>query len=127
MQEFIDRKHIPASLEGDENWTYQYIEPVSGENEKLKDVETRDKMLAERGKLYKEYEDATLAWIRGDDVKAKRDEIAARLRDDYWKVDPYVRSRSFYDRTAVLLPGGGLDWYPDEKKVNGEAKADDVD
>ncbi|KAK4463310.1 phosphatidylinositol transfer protein CSR1 [Cladorrhinum samala] len=127
MQEFIDRKHIPTALEGDENWTYQYVEPVSGENDKLKDVGTRDTLLAARAKLYQEYEDATLAWIKGDDVKAKREEIAGRLRDDYWKVDPYVRSRSFYDRTGVLLPNGGLNWYPDETKANGETKAEDVD
>ncbi|KAK4160132.1 cral trio domain protein [Cladorrhinum sp. PSN259] len=135
MQEFIPLKHIPSALEGEENWTYQYVEPVAGENDKLKDVETRDKLLAERAKLYKEYEDATLAWIKGDNVNTKRDEIAERMKVDYWKVDPYVRSRSFYDRTGVLLPGGGLNWYPAEKTANGEVKeevkaetqADDVD
>ncbi|KAK3985636.1 phosphatidylinositol transfer protein CSR1 [Cladorrhinum sp. PSN332] len=126
MQEFIPIKHIPSSLEGEENWTYQYAEPVAGENDKLKDTETRDKLLAERGKLFQEYEAATLAWIKGDDVKAKRDEIADRMRVDYWKVDPYLRARSFYDRTGVLLPGGGLDWYPSEKKENGEAKPEEV-
>jgi hypothetical protein len=146
MEEFIPLKHIPKDLEGEEDWTYQYVEPVEGENDKLADTTTRDRLLAARAGLYKEYEDATLEWIRnpeGDkaaEIKARRNEIAGRLREDYWVVDPYLRARSYYDRIGVLLPGGKIDWYPEPKKTSGdngtaaapaaaavETSADDID
>ena len=134
MEAFIPIKHIPKDLEGEEDWTYQYVEPVEGENAKLADAETRDRLLAARAALYKEYEDATIEWIqsggegdKGAEIKAKRNAIAGRLREDYWNVDPYLRARSYYDRIGVLLPGGKLDWYPEDKAVeaagNGAAAA----
>ncbi|KAK4192160.1 phosphatidylinositol transfer protein CSR1 [Podospora australis] len=142
MQEFIDLKHIPKDLEGQEDWSYKFVEPVAGENDKMKDTTTRDSLLKAREALYKAYEDATLEWIAqggeaaaATEIKRKREELAAKLRDDYWNLDPYLRARSYYDRTGVLLPGGKLDWYPSEKKANGTATAapttntaaDDVD
>ncbi|KAK3305716.1 CRAL-TRIO domain-containing protein [Chaetomium strumarium] len=128
MEEFIPMKHIPKDLEGEEDWTYQYVEPVEGENDKLNDTETRDRLLAARQELYKEYEETTLEWIQnpeGDkasEIKARRNAIANKLREDYWNVDPYLRARSYYDRIGVLQPGGKLNWYP-EPKVNGDAPA----
>lgn len=132
MEEFIPLKHIPKDLEGEEDWTYKYIEPVEGENAKLADTETRDRLLAVREGLYKEYEEATMEWIQnaadGDkaaEIKARRNDIASRLREDYWNVDPYLRARSYYDRIGVLLPGGKLNWYPEAKPeaANGTAAA----
>lgn len=154
MEEFIPQKHIPKSLDGAEDWTYSYVEPSpdSDENAKLSDTETRDRLLAARAQLYKAYEDATMEWIQaGEDktkvaeAKKKREEVAERLREDYWGVDPYLRARSYYDRIGVLLPGGRLNWYPEagEKRegegvngskdaaaaapVEGQTSADDLD
>ncbi|KAL2260483.1 hypothetical protein VTK26DRAFT_5503 [Humicola hyalothermophila] len=145
MEEFIDMKHIPKDLDGEEDWTYSYVEPSADENEKLKDTATRDRLLAARSALYKEFDDATLEWIRaaaGDEeggsgsgktvaeIKARREAIAERLREDYWVVDPYLRARSYYDRTGVLLPGGKLKWYSEgegkekeKEKETGEVPA----
>lgn len=87
-------------------------------------------MLAAREGLYKEYEEATLQWIQnpqGDkaaEIKARRESIATKLRDDYWNVDPYVRSRSYYDRIGVLQPGGRINWYPESKAEAGNGMAD---
>ncbi|KAH6615719.1 putative phosphatidylinositol transporter protein [Chaetomium sp. MPI-SDFR-AT-0129] len=133
MEEFIAIKHIPKDLDGEEDWTYEYVEPVEGENAKLADVETRDRLLAARGELYKAYEEATAEWIRlagagtvagsdakgaaAEEIKTKRTELAEKLRVDYWNVDPYLRARSYYDRTGLLLPGGKLNWYPETKAV----------
>ncbi|EAQ83340.1 hypothetical protein CHGG_09744 [Chaetomium globosum CBS 148.51] len=122
MEAFIPLKHIPKDLEGEEDWTYEYVEPAEGENAKLADTETRDRLLAAREGLVKEYEAATLDWIasaadkdKAAEVKARRNALAAKLREDYWNVDPYIRARSYYDRIGVLLPGGKLDWYPEPK------------
>ncbi|KAK4203601.1 hypothetical protein QBC40DRAFT_166805 [Triangularia verruculosa] len=121
MQEYIPLKHIPKDLDGEEDWSYKYVEPVPGENDKMKDTATRDELLATRKELYKQYEEATIEWIKTkeDGVKKRREEIAERMRVDYWRVDPYIRARSYYDRTGVLLPGGEVDWYPGENKKNG--------
>ncbi|KAK1757217.1 phosphatidylinositol transfer protein CSR1 [Echria macrotheca] len=122
MEEFIAPKQLPKELDGEEDWEYAFVEPVPGENERMKDVETRDKLLAAREVLVKEFEDATAQWIahpdgeEGETLKTKRAELAGRLREDYWNLDPYVRARSFYDRTGVLLPGGVLDFYPEQTK-----------
>jgi len=96
---------------------------VPGENDIMKDTETRDKLLAARAEIVKEYEAATLEWIRdtGDveGIKKKRNEIAGRLKVDYWVLDPYLRARSYYDRVGMINPGGRIQFYPakEEEKV----------
>jgi hypothetical protein len=142
LEEFIAPSQILKELGGDEDWEYKFVEPVAGENDKLKDTETRDKLIASREEIVKEFEAETLKWIQnpeGDEAaktKAKRDEIASRLKADYWKLDPYVRARSIYDRTGAILDGGKIDWYSGSKAdaapANGaaaapETNADDVD
>lgn len=118
MEEFVPASHIIKELNGAEDWTYNYIEPVPGENDLMKDVETRDKLLAERKEIVREYEDATLEWIhdggKNEAIKTKRNELANKLRDDYWKLDPYIRARSYYDRVGLINPGGRLQFYPGE-------------
>ena len=102
-------------MEGDEDWVYKYVESVPGENDKMKDTTTRDKLLADREELYKAYENSTLEWIQSPqsaEIKARRNEIAAQLKQGYWVLDPYIRARSFYDRVGILQPGGKVDLYP---------------
>ncbi|CCC12175.1 hypothetical protein SMACR_05913 [Sordaria macrospora] len=146
MSEFISPDKVPKDLDGQEDWDYKYVEPVPGENDKMKDTETLNRLQAARAELVKEYEEATLRWIQAGngnsspELKKKRDEIAEKLRVDYWQLDPYIRARSFYDRIGVLLPGGKLDPYLQSKKdgVSGitesvakvgvnDTQADDVD
>lgn len=123
MEEFIAPNHILKELDGDEDWQYKYLEPVPGENDKMKDTETRDRLLATREQLYADYEAATIEWIQTPEdeqshkIKARREAIAAKLREDYWILDPYLRARSLYDRTGVLQLGGKLDYYPKPEEV----------
>ena len=145
MEEFIAPGNILKELDGDEDWTYRYVEPVPGENDRMKDSETRDRLLADRERLFTDYEQATIQWIHspvGEDVgeiKARRNAIATKLRDGYWNLDPYIRARSLYDRTGILRPGGEVNYYPETTtevpvKTNGasspavvQTTADDVD
>ncbi|KAI2634563.1 CRAL-TRIO domain-containing protein [Xylaria nigripes] len=142
LEKFIDKDKIPDEMEGTSGWNYEYIEPVPGENDKMKDTKTRDLLLKERETLYEDFENKTMEWIHEDDatkctaIKSERNAIAQKLREQYWKLDPYIRSRSLYDRIGVIKPGGTLDYYPPWKAVaptNGavataaETSADDVD
>lgn len=143
LEEFIDKDRIPKYLDGPEDWTFKYMEPVPGENDKMKDTATRDKLLQERETLYKDFESHTAAWVHeGDAEKRKallveRNGVAKKLRQQYWQLDPYIRARSFYDRIGVIKGDGTVDHYPQSSATkpvpvsNGmatqETSADDVD
>ena len=89
LEKFIPKSRILSELEGDEKWDYQYIEPVLGENDIMKDTATRDKIIEEREVMVQKFENATKAWIVGDDEKAaERNAIAEELNSNYWKLDP---------------------------------------
>ncbi|KAJ6788910.1 hypothetical protein PWT90_00121 [Aphanocladium album] len=123
LEEFIAPNHIPKELDGDEDWEYKYIEPVENENAAMKDTATRDNILEERSALTKEFQEATKLWIReadaesGKQAREKRDSVAIQLRDNYWKLDPYVRARSLYDRQGVIGANGAINFYPSEAAV----------
>ncbi|KAJ6439955.1 phosphatidylinositol transfer protein CSR1 [Purpureocillium lavendulum] len=123
LEEFIAPSQIIKELDGDEDWQYEYEEPAEGENEAMKDTETRDQLLKARADLYSEFEAATRAWIRtpdsdqGKQAKAEREQVAQKLHSGYWNLDPYVRARSLYDRRGDILPNGKVNWY--NKSENG--------
>lgn len=123
MEEYISHDRLLKEMDGGEDWEYKYLEPVPGENDKMKDTTTRDRMLAAREELVKQYEEATRQWIKephsekGAKAKAERNSIAAKLKADYWALDPYIRARSLYDRIGMILPTGTLNYYPQAPKV----------
>lgn len=114
LEEFVAKSHIIKELGGDEDWAYHFVEPVPGENSRMDDEATKQKLLAERETIVQSYEKATLEWIagRGTEIKSQRNAIANELKEDYWRLDPYVRARTVYDRTGIIQPGGGLNFYP---------------
>lgn len=117
LEEFIDSSRIIKELEGDEDWEFEYTEPIEGENDAMKDTETRDSLMMARQNLYKEFEANTNRWMRHSSseearlLMAERDGIAAKLSDSYWQLDPYLRARSVYDRQGMIRSGGDIDWY----------------
>ena len=110
---FIESSKILTELGGSNPWTYEYKEPVPGENDIMKDVEAKERLLAKRRELAKEYENSVLQWgdIEKEDVegwkqsRAKRDGIADQLRRSYWDLDPFLRAKSIYDRNGELKTG----------------------
>lgn len=128
LEEFIDPSHIIKELEGDEEWEYKYEEPREEENAKMKETDRRDTLLSERKTKYAEFEEETRKWIRSPDseegrkAKAKREGIAEELQKSYWKLDPYLRSRSLYDRQGIIQSEGQVNWYKPEDKENAAPK-----
>ncbi|KAM3559463.1 hypothetical protein MY1884_003459 [Beauveria asiatica] len=104
-------------LGGDLDWEYEYVEPVEGENDLMKDTATRDRLLAERKEIGKRFEAATRKWVQAStpEINAERTSLANELRVNYWKLDPYIRARSMYDRNGNLRGGKKVAWYDDEK------------
>lgn len=124
LEGFVPKNQIPTECGGEEKWEYTYPEPVPGENDLMKDVATRDGLQSSRAELVKKYESMILDWIHEGDSQGKsldekrkeRDTIAEDLRSNYWKLDPYVRARSLYDRIGIIQQDGKLDFYPAENK-----------
>ena len=138
LEEFIHPGQILKELGGDENWEYEYVEPVSGENDTMKDTATRDKLLETRKTIVKDFESATEDWIHksegseASNIKAERSRLATLLRENYWELDPYLRARSLYDRQGAIQKGGKVNWYqtkaePVQTTPAVETSADDVD
>lgn len=115
LSEFVPRANIPEEMGGEEKWTYSYIEPKDDENALMKDTEAHDRLQAERDDVVRKYEEATAAWVLGradaDVVKKERGSLAAELKTNYWKMDPYLRARTLYDRNGDLGPTGELNFY----------------
>jgi hypothetical protein len=141
LEEYLPSGRIPKELDGPEDWEYQYVEPVPGENDRMKDTATRDRLQAARDALIQDYTKATLNWVKaGADltqataIKKQREDIAAKLRASYWELDPYIRARSLFDRIGIMQ-GEKMDFYPTKNTVANaaaeapktETSADDLD
>lgn len=119
LEKFVPKNQIPKELGGDENWVYKYPEPVPGENDTMKDEATRSAIEANRTQIVSRYESTVLEWIKAgsnssniEERRRERDTVAEDLRQNYWKLDPYVRARTLYDRMGMINPGGQLAFYP---------------
>ncbi|OQD68536.1 hypothetical protein PENDEC_c034G00800 [Penicillium decumbens] len=115
LKKLIPQGQILKELGGEEDWEYEFIEPKEKENDRLKDAITRESILAERKKLSDELFTLTADWIsssKSDRSSTRRDEVITKLRENYWKLDPYVRARNILDRTGVIKEGGSIDFYP---------------
>jgi len=139
LSHYVPKSQIPTELGGDEKWTYKYPEPVPGENDKMSEEKPKLELESERADIVKRYESTVLDWVHAgaaerdvDERRRERDEMAEQLRQNYWKLDPYVRARTLYDRMGVIQSGGKLDFYEQAKHSIGQPKvvdtsADDLD
>jgi hypothetical protein len=127
LESYVPKSQIPTELGGDEKWEYSYVEPQEGENDLMKDTAARKALQSTRAEIVKKYEAALLGWIHDAPEEAEalkqrreqRDAVAEELRTNYWKLDPYVRARTLYERLGVLQEAGKLDFYP-KKQVEKE-------
>ncbi|KAJ4331893.1 phosphatidylinositol transfer protein csr1 [Ascochyta clinopodiicola] len=125
LEKFVPRNQIPKELGGDENWSYTYPEPVAGENDTMQDEASRQAIQTDRTQIVNRYESTVLAWVKAgaqggsiEERRRERDAVAEELRQNYWKLDPYVRARTLYDRMGVIQQGGQLAFYPTAPAVS---------
>ena len=113
-------------LEGDEQFDYKYIEPVPGENDIMKDTATRDQIQEERDSMVQRFEEATKQWIAGEEsASAERDAVVNELNENYWKLDPYIRARTLYDRLGAIGERGGFVYAKTEETKESEPKSEE--
>lgn len=115
LEQLIPREHIIKELGGEKDWEYSYPEPQPHENDRLHDVITRQTLLEGRKKLGEDLFKLTVEWVStpgAESVREQRDSVIAALHENYWKLDPYVRSRTYLDRTGVIQEGGKIEFYP---------------
>ena len=129
LEQYIPRRRIVKEMGGDEDWTYEYVEPLAGENKLVEEDEgtgPRERLRSERNEEILQFQTRTFDWIASGHASVKRDRdlLAARLKENYWQLDPYVRARTLYDRTGVIGTGGRIEYYsstPSSPAVNGAA------
>lgn len=124
LAKFIDMDNIPFELGGDEDWEYTYPEPYDGENRLMEDTKRRQELETERKGLIDQFEAATFDWVLANGINdaepaARRAKVAAELSRNYWQLDPYVRSRTLYDRMGIIGEKGQYVPYPTHPPFDG--------
>lgn len=112
LHKVVPRDRLPIiHYDGLDDWKYNYVPAVAGENDVQKDTATKDKLLAERHSLENKFDSVTRAWIKNINGKnsSERDEVAQELREQYTILTPYVRAKNLYQRLGVAHDGR-VDW-----------------
>jgi CRAL/TRIO domain len=110
LEKFIEPSLILKELGGANPYEYTYSDPTDGENAVMKDEESKKALLEERTALAEKYEEVIKEWVKSEkdvdgsweELKQKRNGVAEELKKNYWKLDPYVRARSVYDRNGEM-------------------------
>ncbi|GJJ67687.1 hypothetical protein EMPS_00033 [Entomortierella parvispora] len=122
LTEIIDADHLPTKYDGGrDQYAYQYLPVVAGENDRMKDTETKERLLEEWKAIMWKFEALTREWIackktegaRAEEViEAERLALTKELRVAYFKLDPYIRARNLYHRSEhpVLQADGTSVW-----------------
>ncbi|KAG0308259.1 hypothetical protein BGZ98_008519 [Dissophora globulifera] len=122
LTEIIDAEHLPTKYEGGKDqFEYKYIPVAAGENDRMKDTETRDRLLEEWKAILWKFEALTREWIECNKKEGSRPEavieeerlqLTKDLRVAFFKVDPYIRARTLYHRSEhpVLQADGSAEW-----------------
>lgn len=116
LLDFIDKPNLQKSFGGGDPWEYKYIEPTHGENDRMRS-EKKDEVRAERDALAARFEKLTLEWAGTDPASgegrakdAERTALAGELGRSFWRMDPYVRARTYYHRAGVIGEQGNVDF-----------------
>ncbi|KAF9937096.1 hypothetical protein BGZ75_002341 [Mortierella antarctica] len=124
LTDIIDADKLPVKYDGGKDqYTYKYIPVSAGENDRMKDTETKERLLEEWKAIMWKFEALTREWIackkpetvnpRSEEViEEERLNVTKDLRVAYFKLDPYIRARNLYHRSEhpVLQADGTSIW-----------------
>ncbi|EAQ84342.1 hypothetical protein CHGG_08356 [Chaetomium globosum CBS 148.51] len=113
---FIAQENLQKCYGGQDSWEYKYIEPVQGEDARMRS-EKKQQVETDRTVLLRQFEQLSLEWVQmkpdspdATRKAAERRELAEQMRENYWHLDPFVRARSCYDRAGVINDSGAVDY-----------------
>lgn len=117
LAKFIPKERLETCYGGEDPWTYEYKEPIPGENDPMKATEERSAIQRERDNIATEFEKQTARWVTfhpttdtAKQISIKRADLASDLFDNYWKLDKFVRTRTYYDRIGAVSSKGEVDF-----------------
>ncbi|KAJ1967934.1 phosphatidylinositol transfer protein csr1 [Dispira parvispora] len=124
FENFIDPTQLVDWLGGQSSFRYEYQKPTPEENKLMKNVEERDRRLAQYTALTNQLEEVTRSWAELGaplddnesakqelaDLQSKRMALAEELRQVVRDMDPYIRARTLYHRMGVLQAHGSSTW-----------------
>ncbi len=110
----VPAERLIADLDGQVTTGFDFVEPREGENEKMNDKATKDKLWKKYMSLVDEFEDATRKQIDSDgrDQKNenKRDILIKKLRIAQFDLEPYIRGMTVYARDGTVDGQGKVTW-----------------
>lgn len=83
----------------------------------MKEEEKRKQIQDERDDLAKQFDQTTIEWMaldpKSEEAKekaSKRLDLAKKLRENYWRIDPHIRAKTYYHRAGVVGPAGEVNF-----------------
>lgn len=110
LLQYISKDNLLDDLGGDSESGYKYTPYVEGENDHMKDVARRDEIQKQRHQTAMKFEKVTKEWVDSKDkaqiaeLEKERQQLQQQVIQEYWKIDPYIRARSVYDRLGFIKP-----------------------
>lgn len=109
LAKYIPDEYIPKSLGGECTYDYDnYSKPDGSLDTKLDKKDELEVVMEERHSIVEKFIQATVSWIEAGDKETSakfleaKIELSKELTRNYVKLDPYIRSRSFYDYEGTL-------------------------
>lgn len=103
----ISIEQLPAHLGGCSRHEYKWSPPNKDDDIPLSHVVRRRELLKQRQELLLSLEQLTYQWIKelnpqhAEFLQSQRKSLLAQCARNYWELDPYIRSRSLFDRNGI--------------------------
>lgn len=110
LLQHISGDNLLDDLGGKSESGYNYTPYVQGENDQMKDVARHDEIQKQRHDTFMKFEKVTKEWIYSKDeartaqLEEERKQLQEQIVQEYWRIDPYIRARSIYDRLGFIKP-----------------------
>lgn len=105
---FIDKKYIPKSLGGSDNFKMNYVSPTSKNARKKRVDALFNQLIYERYELFALFTQSTIDWFNAttkDDsynFLIQRLDLQQQLARNYVQLDPYIRTRGVFERCGEI-------------------------
>ncbi|PKI82360.1 hypothetical protein MVES1_003511 [Malassezia vespertilionis] len=128
LEEYIPKSRFSKSMGGTLDWDWNYVEPVEGENDLLKETEICNQIKEELDVLVRKFEDTTREWVNteghSDELDYRRLVLTKQMRLKNFQLRPFTRATNIYQRVNVLRNDGTVTWtYP---QLNGPTQSQTI-